>query len=55
MITVLIDILSNWILLGLATAILFVLCYYFAVACEKIADRVSYTAKYIRARLISHK
>ncbi len=41
---------SNWIIMGCLMALLFVLCYYFAIACEKISDKISSTAKYLRAR-----
>jgi len=50
MITVLINIVCNWILMGVAVGLLFVLCYYFAVTCEKISDKIASTAKYFRER-----
>ena len=40
-----IEIITNWILMGLTIALLLVGCFYFAIFCEKISDLIRSVAK----------
>ena len=40
-----IEIITNWILMGVSIALLLVGCFYFAIFCEKISDLIRSVAK----------
>ena len=42
---VIIEIIINWLSMGVAISLLFVGCFYFAVFCEKISDLIKSAAK----------
>jgi hypothetical protein len=42
---VIIEIIVNWLLMGLTIALLLVSCFYFAIFCEKISDLIRSVTK----------
>ena len=52
---VILEIISNWLMMGILMALLFVLCYYFAVGCEKISDKIRTLLNNLEKGSVSHK